>query len=200
MSFEILSNNLFHKQNALPNSVAEKILLIFKKNREWTLINQKKKKHYSHIFKNNSKFLPDTKEEYLAYFYRADNLSSNNYIKNSINKYVIKKIEKHFKFKVSFLDIRCHKFTNENFARTHFDNYAGNYAVTINLNKNWKWDWGGLLCIPYGKEFNKTHTLAPFWNTMNILTTKNGKESPHFITAVSDFAKSSRYSITLFVK
>ncbi len=42
MSFEILSNNLFHKQNALPNSVAEKILLIFKKNREWTLINQKK--------------------------------------------------------------------------------------------------------------------------------------------------------------
>ena len=44
MSFEILSNNLFHKQNALPNSVAEKILLIFKKNREWTLINQKKKK------------------------------------------------------------------------------------------------------------------------------------------------------------
>ena len=51
---------------------------------------------------------------------------------------------------------------------------------------------GRLAMYSLWKRIYKTHTLAPFWNTMNILTTKNGKESPHFITAVSDFAKSSK--------
>lgn len=200
MKFEILSKNLFQKNNAFPHNVALKILSLFKKNKSWDVINQHKKNHYRHVFKNNSFYLPDKKEIYLAYFYRSYNLSSNKFIKEVINKYIVKIIEKYFSFKAKKIDIRCHKFIKGNFARTHFDNYAGDYAVTINLNKNWKWDWGGLLCVPYGRNFCKINTLAPFWNTMNILSSKLGKESPHFVTTVNDFAKSPRFSITIFIK
>ena len=36
-----------------------------------------------------------------------------------------------------------------------FDNYAGDYAVTINLNKNWKWI-GVVCCVfPMGKNLIK---------------------------------------------
>lgn len=200
MKLKSLSKNLFHQENAFPDTVALRILEKFKKNKKWQLINQIKKKHYSHVFKNSSDFLPDANEKYLAHFYRSDSLSLDQYINNSIKRYIISKIEKKFKIAVKNVDIRCHKFLADDFARTHFDNYAGDYAVTINLNKNWKWDWGGLLCIPYGKKFDKTFALAPFWNTMNILTSTNGKESPHFVTKINSFAKSPRYSITLFIK
>lgn len=200
MKLESPLKNLYHQFNFLPEFVANKILSEFKKNKKWQKINQKKTKHYGHIFKNKSKFLPDINENYLANFYRSEELSSNKYILKTMKKYVVASLEKYFKFKANYVDLRCHKFMTDNFARTHFDNYAGDYAVTIYFNKNWKWDWGGILCIPYGKKYEKIFALGPIWNSINILTSKNRKESPHFITSVNPFAKQPRYSITLFVK
>lgn len=199
MKFEKFSNNLLQCRKVFPQDVAKKILQIFKKNTNWEKVDQVKPKHYSHVFKSNSIFLPDKKEIYRAKFFRSSLLLKNDYIKKSINKYIIPKIENYFNFKCKKIDIRCHKFTREDYLRVHFDNYAGRYAVTINLNPNWKWDWGGLLCVPYEKNFSRIYSLAPMWNTMNILHSKNGKESPHFVTAIHPFVKSSRYTITIFI-
>ena len=94
---------------------------------------------------------------------------------------------------------RCHKLIKNNLFRLHFDDYAGAYAVTLNLNKTWKWDWGGILSIPTGKNEEKLYSISPTWNSINILF--SGKKfTPHFVTPVQPFAKSPRYSMTIFIK
>ena len=72
--------------------------------------------------------------------------------------------------------------------------------MTINLNKEWKWDWGGLLCVLDNKNKNKVNVLCPSWNSMNILCSlgKN-KSSPHFVTSIEKYALHPRYSITIFL-
>ena len=158
-----------------------------------------KKNHYSHVFKNSSEFLPDKDEVYLAKFYRSDELRNNSYIKFSIKKFIFPLIKKYLKFNIKKYDIRCHKYVKNNLARLHFDDYAGTYAVTLNLNKTWKWDWGGILSIAGGNNSEKLYSILPNWNSMNIVY--SGKSSsPHFVTPVQSFAKSSRYSMTIFVK
>jgi Rps23 Pro-64 3,4-dihydroxylase Tpa1-like proline 4-hydroxylase len=198
--FEKFSGNLIQCKNIFPPKVVEKIYLLFRKNKNWNKINQFKPKHYSHVFKSKSFFLPDSSEVYIAKFFKSEKLSRNKFILEALQNYIYPKIEKIFKFNITVTDVRCHKFNNNDFLRTHFDDYASSYAVTINLNKNWKWDWGGLLCVPYGKNFSRLHSLAPMWNTMNVLTSNNIKRSPHFVTSLQPFVKKPRYTITIFIK
>ena len=198
--FKKISKNIYKVENVFPEKVAEKIFSKFNnpRSKSWKLISQKKN-HYSHVFKNSSEFLPDKDEVYLAKFYRSDELRNNSYIKFSIKKFIFPLIEEYLKFNVKKYDIRCHKYVKNNLARLHFDDYAGTYAVTLNLNKTWKWDWGGILSIAGGNNSEKLYSILPNWNSMNIVY--SGKSSsPHFVTPVQSFAKSSRYSMTIFVK
>ena len=198
--FKKISKNIYKVENVFPEKVAEKIFSKFNnpRSKSWKLISQKKN-HYSHVFKNSSEFLPDKDEVYLAKFYRSDELRNNSYIKFSIKKFIFPLIKKYLKFNVKKYDIRCHKYVKNNLARLHFDDYAGTYAVTLNLNKTWKWDWGGILSIAGGNNSEKLYSILPNWNSMNIIY--SGKSSsPHFVTPVQSFAKSSRYSMTIFVK
>ena len=151
--FKKISKNIYEIKNALPERVAKKILAEFKNHsyKSWKLISQKKPTHYSHVFKNSSKFLPNKEEVYLAKFYRNDKLKNNYFIDLSVKKFIFPLIKKYLKFNVKDYDIRCHKFIKNNFLRLHYDDYAGKYAITLNLNKTWKWDWGGILSIPAGK-------------------------------------------------
>ena len=95
--FKKISKNIYEIENALPEKVAEKIFSEFKKNdsKSWKLITQKKTKHYSHVFKNNSEFLPDENEVYSAKFYRSDKLKNNPYIKLSIQKFILPLFKKY---------------------------------------------------------------------------------------------------------
>jgi Rps23 Pro-64 3,4-dihydroxylase Tpa1-like proline 4-hydroxylase len=196
-----ISKNIYEVQNVFPKNVAEKIYLKFHKHnsKSWKLVDQKKPGHYGHVFKNNSKFLPDKNETYLAKFYRSDKLKNNPYIIDSIKKFVFPLIKKNLRFNIKEYDIRCHKFIKDNLARLHFDNYAGKYAITLNFNKIWKWDWGGLLSVPISKNSEKLFSMLPKWNSLSIIYSGQNN-SPHFVTAVQKFAKSSRYSITIFIK
>ena len=97
------------------------------------------------------------------------------------------------------LRLKIYKYVKNNIARLHFDDYAGAYAITLNLNKTWKWDWGGILSVAGGNSGEELYSILPNWNSMNIVY--SGKNSsPHFVTPVQPFAKSSRYSMTIFVK
>ena len=198
--FKKISKNIYKVENVFPEKVAEKIFSKFNnlRSKSWKLVSQKKN-HYSHFFKNSSEFLPDKDEVYLAKFYRSDELRNNSYIKFSIKKFIFPLIKRYLKFNIKKYDIRCHKYVKNNLARLHFDDYAGKYAVTLNLNKTWKWDWGGILSIAGGNNSEKLYSILPNWNSMNIIY--SGKSSsPHFVTPVQSFAKSSRYSMTIFVK
>ena len=190
--------NLKHYESIFPENIAEEILHKFINESQWERIEQVREKHYSHVFKNNSSYLPDEDEKYLSSFWRSDKLAQDHEITNNINKYIIKKIEKDYHRKISKIDIRCHYFDIGDYFRIHFDSYAGSLAATINLSKNWKWDCGGFLCVPYGKNYEKISCMFPQWNSMNILD--NSKDfSPHFVTPIQNFAKSKRYTITLFI-
>ena len=199
--FKKISKNIYEVENVFPKKVAEKISSKFKKNdsKSWKLIIQKKPEHYSSLLKNYSKFLPDEDEIYLAKFYRSNKLRNNPYIKQSIQKFILPLFKKYLKYNIKSYEIRCHKLLKNNLFRLHFDDYAGAYAVTLNLNKTWKWDWGGILSIPAGKNEEKLYSICPNWNSINILF--SGKKfTPHFVTPVQFFAKSPRYSITIFIK
>ncbi len=199
--FTKISKNIYEIKNVFPERVIKKIFYIFKnhKPKQWKLISQKKPTHYSHVFKSSSKFLPSKDEIYFAKFYRSDKLKKNQYIDFSIKKFIFPLIKKHLKFRVKNYDIRCHKYIKDNLTRIHFDDYAGAYALTLNINKTWRWDWGGILSVPMGKNAEKLHSILPIWNSLGIIY--SGKNySPHFVSPVQPFAKSPRYTITIFIK
>jgi Rps23 Pro-64 3,4-dihydroxylase Tpa1-like proline 4-hydroxylase len=194
-----ISKNIILINKIFPNKFINRINKLFFEEKKWKLINQVRKSHYSYIFKNKSKFMPDKNEVYYAKFYRSFELQNNQIIIRIIKKYITPVLKK-LNIKFKNMDIRCHKFIENNFLRTHFDHYAGKCAVTINLNKNWKADWGGNLCILDGKNFDNVKILVPEYNSMNITISKNKKKkiNPHFVTRVEKFAKEPRFSITIF--
>jgi len=116
-----------------------------------------------------------------------------------VKKFIFPLIKKYLKFNVKDYDIRCHKFIKNNFLRLHYDDYAGKYAITLNLNKTWKWDWGGILSIPAGKAEENLFSFCPSWNSLNICYSGK-KTTPHYVTPIQPYAKSPRYSITVFIK
>ena len=71
-----------------------------------------------------------------------------------------------FKIKNLEIDIRCHKFMEKDFLDYHMDGYAGGYALTVSLNKRWKWDWGGILNILHGKDESSILGLLPKWRLL----------------------------------
>jgi len=59
--------------------------------------------------------------------------------------------------------------------------------MTLSLNKNWKWDWGGILNITHGKNQGELLSLLPKWNCANILDNYT-HANPHFLTPIQDHA------------
>ena len=199
-----ISKDLYKIDNVFPELICKKILKLFEKEKKWKFISQAREKHYRHVFspqKNlDKKLFPSKKEIYFAKFYRSDNLKKNLFLNSEIKKYVFPYLEK-IKIKYSNYEIRCHKFKKGNFLRLHYDHYAGTYAITINLNKEWKWDWGGLLCVLNNKKKNEINCLCPEWNSMNILySLGKNKNSAHFVSSIEEYAISPRYSITIFLE
>lgn len=199
--FKKITKNIFEIKNALPEKVIKKMFSIFKSqnSKSWKLISQKRPHHYSHVFKSNSDFLPGKNEIYLAKFYRSEKLKNHMYIKSSVEKFILPLIKKYLKHNVKQYDIRCHKFIKNNLLRLHFDDYAGVFAVTLNLNKIWRWDWGGILSAPGGNNGETLYSICPSWNSLNVFFSGK-KRAPHFVSPVQSFAKSPRYSMTIFIK
>ena len=191
--------NVVEVQNFLKESDLLKILKKFKNCKKWKKIQQVREKHYSHIFRSKSPYLPSKNEKYLSSFYRSQNLENDKFIKDTINQNLLKFFNKQYKITDIDIDIRCHKFSTGNFFRVHMDGYAGGYAMTLSLNKNWKWDWGGILNITYGKNQKELLSLLPKWNCVNILNNYI-HPSPHFLTPIQSYALETRYTITCFIK
>ena len=191
--------NVYEIENFFVDLDAEIILNKFHLNKKWEKILQNKPNHYSHIFKDQSSSMPDEHEPYLSSFWKNLELANDNFIKEKTYKAIEKIFYNFFQIKNFSLDIRCHKFEKNNFFRIHMDGYAGGYDLTVSLNKNWKWDWGGILNIAYGKNNSQLLGLLPKWNSANLIDNYI-HPSPHYVTPIQDYALETRYTITCFIK
>lgn len=99
--------NVCEIENFYNEDEAKKILEKFEQSQNWKRIIQKKPDHYSHVFKNNSEYTPDEDEPYLSSFWRNENLSEDEFIKEKTSL----AIEKHFYqlFKINNLEIDIRK-------------------------------------------------------------------------------------------
>lgn len=81
-----------------------------------------------------------------------------------------------------------------NFLRQHTDADSSEgrlYAYVINLSREWKADWGGLLQF-VDAEGRVTDTFLPRWNTLSLFAVP----ADHVVTMVMPWAEQDRLSIT----
>ena len=96
-------------------------------------------------------------------------------------------------------DIRCYKYDNGCYSRTHIDDWIGIISCIYYINKRWVWDWGGITYL--GLEDN-SDSVVPIFPKFNRAVFSNHKKYrfPHFVSHVTDYAKETRLSLISFGK
>jgi len=182
----------------LPNKVALDLNSLYVSSQDWEQINQVREKHYQHVFATNSKYLPKGDEFYIAQFGRSRKLEHNQVVNKIYDQYFKPTLEVFSKTSLSAFDVRCYQLKQGDFYRSHIDDYAGSIGCVYYINQKWVWDWGGLLHInSFGGDIDFVETIFPKFNRLILLDHKKFK-LPHFVSAVSSYAKEPRYSLVSF--
>ena len=179
----------------LPLDVANKLEQLYALEKKWDIVDQVRVKHYSHVFKMDSSMFPKEDENYMARFKRSTYLEDDT--SDIFEKFFKPKLNELVESDLLEFDVRCYKLDIGDFYRTHIDDYAGTIGTTFYLNKNWCWDWGGILHI--GEKDDSLTSIFPKYNRLVVHDMKKFR-FPHFISPVTDYAKSSRYTIVSFNK
>ena len=179
----------------LPEHIINELEHAYSVDNNWDVIDQVRKNHYSHVFKMDLPTFPKEDEVYMARFKRSNSLE--NSISEIFEKFFKPKLNELVDSELSEFDVRCYKLDIGDFYRTHIDDYAGTIGTTFYLNKNWCWDWGGILHI--GEKDDSLTSIFPKYNRLVVHDMKKFR-FPHFISPITDYAKSSRYTIVSFNK
>ena len=96
--------------------------------------------------------------------------------------------------RIAYVDARATRYRTGHFLTTHDDDDSAKhrlYAYVLNLTRNWRPDWGGLLMF-ISPDGHVAEAFTPAWNALNIFTVPQ----PHAVSMVAPYARDNRYSIT----
>ncbi len=88
------------------------------------------------------------------------------------------------------------KYKNGNFLSPHTDKGNGKIAFVINLTKNWKPQYGGILHFMNDDRTDIIDSFVPSFNSLMLFEVPPDKGIPHYVSHVSPNVKYSRYAIT----
>ena len=183
--------------NFLPIEAAMAINTLYASQANWEQINQVRDEHYKHVFLTQSSALPKFPEKYIARFGRSSEIEKSPDFTDLYNKYITKAIGKIVDVNITHFDVRCYRLLPGDLYRTHIDDYAADVGLVYYINKDWRWDWGGILHIAQDQDKASLASVLPKFNRAVILN-HGIFRFPHFVSQVSDFALEPRYTIVSF--
>jgi Rps23 Pro-64 3,4-dihydroxylase Tpa1-like proline 4-hydroxylase len=169
------------------------------KDENWKYIEQIRNDHYGHVFKSDLSTLPHEGEVYSAKFNRSNYLENSDLVQKAFTEYFIPLLKELSPFQIDDFDIRCYKLGQSEHYRVHFDDYAGKINIIYYVNKDWRWDWGGILNILSTKDSDFCFPIFPKFNRV-VLLNNQSFSAPHFVSSVENYALNPRYSIVSFNK
>jgi Rps23 Pro-64 3,4-dihydroxylase Tpa1-like proline 4-hydroxylase len=179
--------------DALPPEIADQAREQFVA-ADYELIDQVREHHYEHVFKTDSRYLPQPGEHYLAKFRRARALEAGPFLRPFYDRHVKPFLDSLAGITSKTVDLRAYQMLAGDHQRVHIDEYAGPVGFIYYMSKGWKWDWGGLLLTAQGDEMTAS---IPKFNQLIVLN--HGKDRPpHCVTPVTPFAREPRYMLVGF--
>ena len=142
-----------------------------------------KNDHFSYIFLRS---MNNIKPSFLEYTLRK-NMGSEEFI-HYLNKITNLNLTK---LNTLFLS----KYKGGNFLSPHSDNGNGKLAFVLNLTKNWKPQYGGILHFMNDTKTEIVESFTPLFNNFMLFEVPEGG-IPHFVSHVVPYVKQERYSIT----
>jgi Rps23 Pro-64 3,4-dihydroxylase Tpa1-like proline 4-hydroxylase len=181
-------------ENALPVEAAEAARSQFVA-AKYELIDQVREKHYEHVFKTESPYLPKPGEAYIARFRRSRPLEASAFLKEFYATQIRPVLEGLAGKTSDKVDLRAYCMIEGDHQRVHIDEYAGKVGFIYYMSKGWKWDWGGLLMTAYPDD--EMHAAIPKFNQLIVLN-HGMRRPPHWVTPVAPFAREPRYMLVGF--
>ena len=184
--------------NFLPIDIAESIYQIYSREEDWERQDQYRKDHYKHVFKFNRPGLPTPDESYKAKFWRSDSLKHNSSLNEIYKLEFLHRIENAIQTTVMNYKLSCMKCESGDYYRIHVDGWQGDFNTIFYANKDWTYDWGGLLHVVEDKDNGYFETIMPKFNRLVILYNDKFK-CPHFVTPVTEYAQCPRYTLASWI-
>jgi Rps23 Pro-64 3,4-dihydroxylase Tpa1-like proline 4-hydroxylase len=125
-------------------------------------------------------------------------LKSNTELNKIYEKEFVHRIQAAIKTSVDNYELSCMKCDCGDYFRAHVDGWQGNFNTIFYANKDWTYDWGGLLHVVEDKDNGYFETITPKFNRLVILYNDKFK-CPHFVTPVTEYAQNSRYTLASWI-
>ena len=159
-------------------------------NAQFEKVYQERESHYSHVFKSSNNRVTEKGEVYISNYYQAVDRETQEFLKNKIAPIIGKEIKKIIPNIRNIMTPQLMRFSKGSFLRMHVDDYAGEAGYTIFINKNWKWDYGGILnFVSVDGEI-----ALPIFPENNLAIIRDeSKKSFHFVSEQTSYSKSDQY-------